>query len=405
MPSFIPGLRLSEIFFDDTVYPLIKRLYPDLEFSAARIGKGSDVLGFDTPTSMDRDWGPQVTVFLDQTDRERVNDIRRAIEGQLPLEARTLLSPTAGGAQAGGNPVDGNKSVRDSGRLETAVFRAIRPRVEVTTITDWFPQQIGIDPTGPIAVRDWLMMPPHALASVVGGKTFHDGLDTLSTLRDKLRWYPRDVWLYLLACQWRKIEVEEALMARAGDVGDEVGSRLIAARLVHYLMSLCFLLERRYAPYIKWFGSAFQQLHCAKKLTPTFEKVLAAGAWRDRESALSDAYVVIGGLHNDQMLTAYVEPTITTFHERPYNVPHSERFVEACLTAISSDEVRALPVNVGGVAQFVDSADVLESTERVAPARRDLHALNRVRDGRGDHPRQISGVMTSCRRTIVTRRS
>jgi Domain of unknown function (DUF4037) len=43
---------------------------------------------------------------------------------------------------------------------------------------------------------------------------------------------------------------------------------LIGARLVHDIMNLCFLLEKQYAPYPKWFGTAFQQLHSAKELGP-----------------------------------------------------------------------------------------------------------------------------------------
>jgi hypothetical protein len=47
-------------------------------------------------------------------------------------------------------------------------------------------------------------------------------------------------------------------MPRAGFVGDELGSALIGSRLVRDIMNLCFLLEKQYAPYPKWFGTAFQ---------------------------------------------------------------------------------------------------------------------------------------------------
>jgi hypothetical protein len=52
-------------------------------------------------------------------------------------------------------------------------------------------------------------------------------------------------------------------MARCGDVGDELGSRLVAARLIEELMRLCFLMEKQYWPYAKWFGTAFSKLACA----------------------------------------------------------------------------------------------------------------------------------------------
>lgn len=38
-------------------------------------------------------------------------------------------------------------------------------------------------------------------------------------------------------------------------------------------MRLCFLMEKQYAPYPKWFGTAFAQLDCAERLLPVFEEV------------------------------------------------------------------------------------------------------------------------------------
>jgi hypothetical protein len=57
---------------------------------------------------------------------------------------------------------------------------------------------------------------------------------------------------------------EEPFVARTGDVGDELGSQVIAGRLVRALMQLCFLMERRYAPYSKWFGTGFSRLSIAE---------------------------------------------------------------------------------------------------------------------------------------------
>ena len=48
MPKFIPGLQLSEQFYNKVVKPLIETEFPTLKYSAAFIGSGSEVLGFDT---------------------------------------------------------------------------------------------------------------------------------------------------------------------------------------------------------------------------------------------------------------------------------------------------------------------------------------------------------------------
>ena len=136
---------------------------------------------------------------------------------------------------------------------------------------------------------DWLTMPEQVLRSLTAGRVYHDGLGQLEPIRAKLSYYPRDVWLYLLANQWRRIGQEEAFMGRCGQVGDDLGSRLVAARLVRDLMRLCFLIERQYAPYIKWFGTAFQLLDCSVALVPILTLALSSDTWQARERHLSAA--------------------------------------------------------------------------------------------------------------------
>jgi hypothetical protein len=63
-------------------------------------------------------------------------------------------------------------------------------------------------------------------------------------------------------------------VGRCGDVGDDIGSRIITARLAHDVMRLCFLVERRYVPYPKWFGTAFARLSCAREISPLIADAL-----------------------------------------------------------------------------------------------------------------------------------
>jgi hypothetical protein len=64
MAEFIPGLKLNELFFEEVIRPLLADTYPNLTYSAARIGSGSNVLGYDTPMSTDHDWGIRQQLFL-----------------------------------------------------------------------------------------------------------------------------------------------------------------------------------------------------------------------------------------------------------------------------------------------------------------------------------------------------
>ncbi|GIH72031.1 hypothetical protein Mth01_42840 [Sphaerimonospora thailandensis] len=94
------------------------------------------------------------------------------------------------------------------------------------------------------------------------------------------------MWRYLLACQWQRLSQEEAFVGRCAEVGDDLGSALVAGRLVRDLMRLCLLLTRRYAPYAKWLGSAFRQLPIAEKLTPSLRGAVTATDYPVRERHL-----------------------------------------------------------------------------------------------------------------------
>jgi hypothetical protein len=349
LPEFIHGLDLCERFFREAVRPILSSHFSTLVYSAGRLERGSDVLGFDTPQSRDHDWGPRVTLFLSKQDLGSVGrSIRDLMSRELPLEIA-------------GYPTHFADLEVDGGSLQSTTARPIDHGVTAKTVEDFTTEYLGVDATQALAARDWLAIPAQRLRTLRSGRVFHDGLDQLERLRRSLQWYPHDVWLYLMANQWRRVDQEEPFVGRCGDVDDDLGSRLIAARQIIELMRLAFLMEREYAPYSKWFGSAFARLQCADELIPIFTQALNADDWKDRESWLSKAYRKLGEMHNRLEVTERIEIKISRFHSRPYMVPHSERFVSALHKAIESQTVRELPKHVGGLSQFVDSTDVQDS--------------------------------------------
>ena len=148
-------------------------------------------------------------------------------------------------------------------------------------------------------------------------------------------------------------------MARCGDVGDDLGSRVLAARLVCELMRLAFLMERTYAPYSKWFGTAFSRLACGPVLVPVFRRVLQADDWKSREEPLSAAYALLAQMHNRLGVTEPLSTDMTFFYDRPYRVLNSERFVAALRDAVTDPAVRRLPPHFGSINQITDSTDIL----------------------------------------------
>lgn len=154
-------------------------------------------------------------------------------------------------------------------------------------------------------------------------------------------------------------------MGRCGQAGDELGSRLVAARLVKDLMRLCFLMERQYAPYIKWFGTAFAQLDCAGQLAPLFMQVLEASTWEARQKPLCSAYKLAVEMHNRLGITEPLSTKVSQFFGRPFLVIQAGRFVEAIRARITDGEVLALPEHLGSVDQFTDSTDALDHLQRI----------------------------------------
>lgn len=344
MTDFMNGLALNERFYREVVAPLLRSQFPYLKYSAALIGWGSDVLGYDDLQSTDHNWGARFQLFLGERDYEKYQqNIQEIFRQNLPAEYHGY--PTT-------FPIVGNEDQRDE-------RDSLTHNIEVRTIRQYFSRYLGCDPYGELKTADWLTFAEHKLLAVTSGRVFHDGLAELEVIRQKFRYYPRDVWLYVLAAQWEKISEQEAFVGRSGYAGDELGSILIAARQVKNLMKLCFLMERRYAPYSKWFGTAFQQLDCAKELNPVLMQVLQAPDWKLRQELLAQAYEIVARMHNSLGITIPLREKVSRYYGRPYLVIGDGRYGEELRKSITGEETRNVHYQLGSVNQFVDSNDTL----------------------------------------------
>lgn len=64
----------------------------------------------------------------------------------------------------------------------------------------------------------------------MSGKMFMDELN-IREQTDKIKFYPDEVKLYLIASQWEIISSEQAFVKRCGEVGDEIVSQIICSRI------------------------------------------------------------------------------------------------------------------------------------------------------------------------------
>lgn len=352
MPLFIPGIELGRRFYFEAVQPILRAHYGDLPHAAAHVGSGSDVLGYDTEMSTDHFWGPCVHLFLREQDIGLKDEIVSLMGMELPFEIA-------------GYPVGYGESGSEAGMdvMHLKTERPLKHHVWVTTVRAFAREYLNHDPQDALTAADWLSFPQQSLLEVTAGAVHFDSIGDLTDLRARLAWYPRDVWLYLMACGWARIGQEEHLMPRAGHAGDELGSALMGSRLVRDVMSLCFLMEQRYAPYPKWFGTAFRRLACGFEFEPLLWRAQMAATWPEREAALGAAFSALARQYNALGLTAPLLDSPTNFHGRPFRVIHGDAFCEALLAEIRDPDVQRIAKTslIGSVDQFSDSTDLHEA--------------------------------------------
>ena len=314
------GLRLSERFYQACVAPALAAELPRLPHAAGLLGRGSEVLGYDDRMSTDHTWFARVVVF---------------VADEVVIEQRTSMQA----------------------RLTTRIpelFEEVPTEVTVTTVRQYFLDQLGLDVSVAWDACDWLSLPEQRLCAMTAGAVFHDDLD-LEKVRLRLTYYPKDVWLYLMLAGWWRVHPEVNLVGRAGYAGDELGSALMASEMVSGLMHLSFLIERRYAPYSKWFGTAFSELLIADRLSEPLDRALHAHTWTQREKALASGYEIVASAFNDLEVAARLTLEPIRLWERPFTVLWAD-FPGALTASISDPQVRDLVDRwpTGGIDQVRD---------------------------------------------------
>lgn len=161
------GIALSRAYFEERVDPLLKERLPDVAYAAARVGRGSDVLGLDDVMSRDHDWGLRLHLFVAEIDRIRVGD---ALDRHLPAEFR-------------GHPV----------RFPYSADPVDRLRIDVLSVNGFAREHLGFDPRRKASVTDWLSLAGQSVLEVTSGEVFYDSAGGLTALRKSLTWYPDDL--------------------------------------------------------------------------------------------------------------------------------------------------------------------------------------------------------------------
>lgn len=325
------GRRLAERYFVAVVRPLIAARWPGLPVAAGRLGAGSDVLGLDDATSRDHDWGLRLSLFVDDA---LVGDVDRALASDLPDVAFGL--PTR-------FPFTGEDDARH--------------HVDVASPRAFAVDRLGFDPTETMSAIDWLSVSGQAALEIVAGPLFVDEPGELTRIRMALRQYPDDVRRHVVAVGWQQIAEELPLLGRAAQVGDDLGSRILAGRIAGTVVHLAFVISRSWMPYAKWRGTLLRRLPGTGPLTAALDAALRADGGAQRQALLSDALEALLDLQRSSGLPA-TPPATEAFWDRPFRHPRAE-IAERLRAEITDVDVRAVTPTHGCIEQRTSDVAIL----------------------------------------------
>jgi hypothetical protein len=369
------GLALARAFFHEAVAPVVARAAPGLRYTAGRIGPRSDALGFDDEISRDHYWGPECMLLLAPTAFDQIGpQIDAALRNELPVQFRGYST----------NYRQGQRVAIEKPPVDHAVELVTAPVFLQAALGVAPPADGWISPRDWLGPRDWLLIDEQKLLEVTSGELFRDDLQLTQT-RAQLAFYPEDLRLHLMAVEWTRIADKQAFPARAGSRGDEAGAALVQARLAESAMRLCFFLERRYPPYAKWFGTAFQRLDAAPTLAPTLTALLTACTWTERDQHWSHLLRALLTLHERAGLLPpgkYHPAPIYT--GRPgTGLPQFDRggppaipeLIADLRAPITDPQIRALPPRLGNINQLAATRDLEDTLPRWRSALAHLHRI------------------------------
>lgn len=336
-------MKLAELFYRDIIRKKLEKDYPKLEYAAALIGQGSEVLGFDDEISTDHHWGPRLQLFLKEEDYDKNNfTIKKYFSKNLPF---TFLGYSTNWSKP--NEKDGMNQF-----LELKKDGSINHRIEIYTVQRFLKLVLGLESLN-INDIDWFTIPEQRLLEFTSGKVFYDKFGELTHARKILNYYPDSIWKLKIIVQWDRISQEMAFVGRIGGKGDDLGSRIEASRLVRYIMEMAFILENKYIPYEKWFSIAFKQLPIAKALESLLLNILKEANWQHREKLLCDAYLQLIKKHIELNLIPNIKLKPIQFHNRPQLVISLQEVIEEMKKGISYP-FKKVSYTLGTINQFID---------------------------------------------------
>ena len=231
------GLELAERYYEERGRALVAEHFGPYQdrIAAGLVGEGSECFGFDDEFSRDHDWGPGFCLWLVADDYAKIGAPLQASYDALPREFGGLERGPAG-------PHAGKR---------TGVFE----------ITDFYRRFVRCDHV-PATLAEWRALPETYLATATNGRVFADGLGEFSAFRaGLLAFYPEDLRL-------KKLAARCAVAGQSGQYnyrrsvarGELVAAHFALSTFMESVISLIYLLNKRYRPFYKWMHRGMREL-------------------------------------------------------------------------------------------------------------------------------------------------
>lgn len=158
--------------------------------------------------------------------------------------------------------------------------------------------------------------------------------------------------------EWDHLAEESSFVGRTGSLGDVLGSKIEATRLIQHIIRLTFLLNKKFTPYPKWRSTVFSQLSTAKYLKPILLRILKEEDWRKREKLLCDAYLILLEKQNSLKFLPHISLKPGPFFSRDQIVIKINKITSE-LKKLLRPPLTKIKYPIGSIDHFIDDTHLL----------------------------------------------
>ena len=260
------GLELSRRYYEAFGKEMLENDFGEiLPYLAIGLsGSGSECYGFDDEKSQDHDFEPSFCIFLPEND---VVDEKTAF--RLERAYAKLPKSFMGFDRCPVSPVGGS-------------------RHGVIRMDDFFLSKVG-SKDGYLSLEQWFSVPEYGLLEATNGAIFNDNYGQFTLIREKLRYFPEDVFR-------KKLAGHLLLMNQSGQYnygrcisrGETGAAQMAVFEFTKSALNCIYLLNRTYMPYYKWCFRGLDGLSRLKELKDKLEYIISSGNTPDEVNKKTD---------------------------------------------------------------------------------------------------------------------